>query len=623
MREQYTKILKPKMDADSFKKLEVLNNDKLHAFVADAVELGRPDSVKVCSDEKGDVEYIRRRAVETGEETALATEGHTVHFDGYFDQGRDKQNTKYLVGADIQLGKSLNQVDRETGLAEVRGLLEGAMAGREAYVRFFCMGPTDSPFSISCVQVTDSAYVCHSEDLLYRRGYEQFKALGQRGEFFKVIHSSGRVGQDKTSIDVDKRRIYIDIAEDLVYSVNTQYGGNTIGFKKLSLRLAIRKADREGWLAEHMFLMGVRGPSERVTYFAGAYPSGCGKTSTAMLPGEMIVGDDLAFFRVIDAEARAVNVESGIFGIIRDVNGDGDPLIFDVLTSPGEVIFSNILTSDGTPYWEGMGRDLPDAGRNHCGQWELGKVDDAGKQIPPSHWNARYTVAMEKLANLDERLDDPQGVPIGGIIYGGRDSDTAVPVTESFDWAHGIITAGASLESETTATTLGAEGVRAFDLMSILQFLAIPIGKYIRNNLNFAKTLANPPLVFATNYYLKDENGEYLNGMLDKAVWIKWMELRVHGDLDAIEGPTGLIPKYEDLKRLFAQVRGEQYAEADYVKQFTIRVGENLAKVDRITKIYKDISDTPQILFDTLAQQRDRLLKLQAAKGDYVSPLDL
>jgi len=627
--QRYAEIIKDKTDPDSFAKLDALDNEKLHGFVADAIALCRPDSVKVCNDSPEDIAYIRARAVEIGEEQALTMAGHTVHFDGFedkarHDQARDKANTKYLVPEGMELSGGLNQTDRAGGLAEVRGFLAGAMAGKQAYVRFFCLGPTKSPFSISCVQITDSAYVAHSEDLLYRTGYEQFSRLGAGG-FFRFLHSAGRLGPSKTSIDVDKRRVYIDIAEDMVYSVNTQYGGNTIGLKKLALRLAIRKADREGWLAEHMFLMGVHGPGGRVTYFAGAYPSACGKTSTAMLPGETIVGDDLAYFRVFDGQVRAVNVESGIFGIIENVNPTDDPEIYKVLTSPGEVIFSNVLVADGRAYWLGMGRDLPAEGVNYSGPWRAGKTDKLGNEITASYkGNARYTVALRHLANLDERLDDPGGVPVGGIIYGGRDSDTAVPIKQSFDWTHGIITMGACLESETTAATLGAEGVRKFNLMSNLDFLAIPLGKYVQNNLDFVKAADGAPLVFATNYWLRRKDGSFLNGKLDKAVWVKWMELRVHGEVAAVEAPTGLIPKYDDLKKLFAKVLDKDYPQSDYVEQFTIRIPENLAKIDRIERIYReDVPDTPPAVLEALAAQRERLEAVRADKGDYVSPLAL
>ena len=483
--EGYMAVLKERLDQANLAKLLALENPKLHRFVADAIELCRPAKVFVGTDAAQDAAYIRKLAVDNGEEILLATEGHTVHFDGYHDQGRDPANTKYLLPEGVDLGSRLNSIPRAEGLPEIRSLLAGTMAGRTMLVRFFCLGPTGSAFAIPCVQITDSAYVAHSEDLLYRGGYEEFRKRGDSPDFFRFLHSQGRLAENNTSADVEKRRIYIDIAEEVVYSVNTQYGGNTIGLKKLALRLAIRKADREGWLAEHMFIMGVHGPGGRKTYFCGAFPSACGKTSTAMLPGESIVGDDIAYFRVLDGQFRAANVEKGIFGIIRDVNPDDDPVIHKVLTTPGEVIFSNVLIVDGRPYWLGMGRELPQAGRNHFGQWTAGTVDSDGNEVTASHKNARYTVSLERLENVDEKLNDPAGVPVGGIIYGGRDSDTCVPVQQAFDWTHGIITMGASLESETTAATVGAEGVRKFNLMSNLDFVAIPLGKYIQNNLDF------------------------------------------------------------------------------------------------------------------------------------------
>ena len=619
---QYAAVLKGKLDAENLAALEALQDPRLLAFVADAAELCRPAAIRVITDAEADRDYIRRKAVENGEEIALATPGHTAHFDGYQDQGRDKEVTRYMVPKETSLGPNLNCIEREKGLAEVRGFLAGSMQGRTMYVAFFCLGPTGSPFSLSCVQITDSAYVVHSEHLLYRTGYEQMKRVAG-GAFFRFLHSAGKLAAN-VSAEPDKKRIYIDILEDKVYSVNTQYGGNSMGLKKLALRLAIRKADREDWLAEHMFLMGVHGPKKRVTYFTGAFPSACGKTSTAMIPGETIIGDDIAYFRRIDGEARSVNVEAGIFGIIQDVKEKDDPVIWQVLASPGEVIFSNVLLQDGRPYWLGMGQEIPQEGINFAGHWHVGKIDKQGFEIPPAHRNARYTIALKTLQNLDPRFSDPQGVPVGGVIYGGRDSDTSVPVQQSFDWAHGIITMGATLESETTFATIGAEGVRVFCPMSNLDFLAIPLGRYIGNNLRFAEGLKEVPLVFAVNYFQRRKDGSWVTGMRDKAVWIKWMELRVHGEAEAILGPTGSLPLYADLKKLFKKVLAQGYTEKQYAEQFTIRIPENLAKLDRIEKIYRqDVSDTPQIVLEMLAAQRDRLQLLRASKGDYVSPLDL
>jgi phosphoenolpyruvate carboxykinase (GTP) len=614
------KILRDNLSDDNYAKLMRLANPKLHRLVADAVELCRPASVFVASDAPEDIRYIRSKAVEAAEEKPLVTPGHTCHFDGPNDQGRDKEVTKYLLKPGLDLGKHINATDREKGLAEVRGYLKDSMAGRQMIVRFFCLGPTRSVFAISGVQMTDSFYVAHSEDLLYRPGYEQFKALGDSQEYLCVLHSAGRL-VDGVSADVDNKRIYIDLDDEVVYSVNTQYAGNTVGFKKLSLRLAIRKADREGWLSEHMLLVGIRGPRGRVTYFTGAFPSGCGKTSTAMLPGETIVGDDLAYLRKIDGEVRAVNVESGIFGIIRDVNPKDDPVIYAALTSPGEVVFSNVLVKDGKPHWEGSGRNLPDEGVNYSGPWRRGKKDSAGKDLPPAHWNARYTLRLAGLPNLDPHLHDPDGVAVGGVIYGGRDSDTWVPVQQSFDWTHGVITLGASLESETTLATLGQAGVRAFQPMSNLDFVSIPLGRYVKNHLDFAADLKKPPLIFAANYYLKGKDGKYLNGMTDKHVWVKWMEQRVHDELAAAKTPTGGIPLYHDLKRLFREVLDKDYTPDQYSSQFTLRVVENLSKLDRIEKIWRtEVADTPEVLLTVLAEQRRRLEDTRRKLGDYIPP---
>jgi len=247
-----------------------------------------------------------------------------------------------------------------------------------------------------------------------------------------------------------------------------------------------------------------------------------------------------------------------------------------------------------------------------------------GNEIPPSHKNARFTVNLKNLDNLDINYNNPDGVEIRGIIYGGRDSDTLVPVQESYDWNHGIISIGASLESETTAATLGKTGVRSFNPMSNLDFLSIPVGKYIDINLKFGESLKNPPKIFSVNYFLKDSNGNYLNEKTDKRVWLKWMELRVYEEVKAINIGTGFIPKYGDLRMLFKDVLRRDYGQEDYIKQFTLRVPENISKIERIIKIYTELGfGVPDILFEILKEQKSRLEILKNKKGEYISPLAL
>jgi phosphoenolpyruvate carboxykinase (GTP) len=318
------------------------------------------------------------------------------------------------------------------------------------------------------------------------------------------------------------------------------------------------------------------------------------------------------------------NVEQGIFGIIEDVNAKDDPVIYEALNTPGEVIFGNVLIKDGKPYWPGMGRELPDSGMSFTGEWHKGKLDSEGKPVPAAHKNARYTIRLSALANLDPEADNPAGVPVGGIIYGGRDSDTLVPVEQAFDWIEGIITKGASIESETTAATLGQQGVRKFNIMANQDFVSIPLGKYIQNNLDFAKGVKKPPLIFSVNYFLRDDAGKFLNGKLDKMIWLLWAELRVHNEVDAIKTPTGWIPKYEDLAPLFKSKLNFDYTKEAYIKQFTIRVANLIVKIERVEKVYRDkVTDTPKIVYDTFAAIHRRLRELDAKYGNSINPLDL
>ncbi|UCC58991.1 MAG: phosphoenolpyruvate carboxykinase (GTP) [Candidatus Bathyarchaeum sp.] len=617
----YIEALRPKLSQPDYKKLCAISIPKVHEFIAKSADLCNAEQVFICSDSAQDIAYVRQQAITNNEEAPLKIQGHTIHYDGFYDQGRDRKATKYLVPKRVFLSKALNQIDRQEGLAEVKSLLRDSMRGRTMIARFLSLGPTNSVFTILGLQCTDSWYVAHSEDLLYRSGYEIFCQSGPDKDFLRVLHSAGKLNESMVSLEHEKKCIYIDYMDNTIYSVNTQYAGNSIGFKKLAFRLAIRKANTEGWLAEHMMLMGVHGPGGRRTYFAGAFPSACGKTSTAMLPGETILGDDIAYIREIDSIAKAVNVEAGIFGIIKDVNPIDDASIFNVLHNPGEIIFSNVLVENGKPYWLGMGSKLPKEGINFSGKWYEGKKDETGNAIPPAHKNARYAVTLKALENCDPELENPLGVELSGIMYGGRDTKAYVPVQQSFDWEHGIIAYGAALETETTFATVGKEGIPEINMMSIQDFISIPLGKNVRNNLEFGKKLEKQPLIFGVNYFLQDKEGDYVNDPRDKHVWVKWMELRVHNEADAIEAPTGYVPKYEDLRMLFKQVLDKEYSKEDYSKQFSIRIPENLAKIKRVREFYKkNVTYTPEVLFWVLNQQYERLLRAKENHGNYIPP---
>ncbi len=600
---------------DSLTKLVTLRNPHVLRQVREFIDLCKPSRVNVITDDPEEIAYVRKLALDLGEEQPLKMDGHTIHFDGYADQARDKAHTAVLLPVGQSLSRGIVSVERESGLREMRGLLDGVMKGKEMLVRFFSLGPTESRFSLCALQITDSAYVGHSEDLLYRSGYGQFDRLGGSREFFTFVHSAGALDERSCSLDTEKRRIYIDFLDGKVYSVNNQYAGNSLGLKKLALRLAVYKANHEDWLAEHMLVMGVHPPGkDRVTYFTGAYPSASGKTSTAMIPGQTIVGDDIAYLRADgEGNARAVNIESGIFGIIKDVKPDDDPLIYKALITPRELVFSNVLIEDGVPYWQGMGRDPPGSGVNFSGDWWKGKTDEEGKEIPFAHSNARYTMRISELGNADPHVNDPDGVVVQGVLYGGRDSDTNVPVSEAVSWEQGVYL-GATIESETTSATLGQEGVRKSSPMANMDFLVVPLGTYLSNHIEFGRRLKSCPTVFATYYFLKHE-GRYTNAIPDKKVWLLWAEGRVHGDYEAIKTPIGLLPKYRDLKELFRSVFDKDYSLEDYHIQFSVRLDKYLEKIARMEEIFKPEPGMPKEFWEIQSQLRAELEVLKAETG--------
>jgi len=614
--------IKSMMDKSSYDILKSIENKYVGRIIERYAALCKPSNIVVLDDSQKSLDFARKESIKKGEEKSLKTSGHTIHFDNPNDQSRDLQNTRVLLPKGKKMSKVIETMDKEQGLKDVLTVMDGIMKGKTLYIKFYCLGPQNSKFSIPALQLTDSLYVIHSEDMLYRQGYNEFKKLKGHNKFFHFIHSAGKT-INGISQDIDKRRVYMDLEEERVFTVNNQYAGNSVGLKKLALRLAISKANREDWLCEHMFVMGVKPEGKnRTTYFTGAFPSACGKTSTAMIPGQTIVGDDIAYIRIDEKGVpRAVNVEQGIFGIIEDINPKDDALINNVLTTPREAIFSNVLINDNTPYWLGMGKEIPEEGINYMGNWKKGMKDKEGKDIPCAHKNARYTIRINDLENRDPNSDNSSGVEVSGIIYGGRDSDTSVPVSQSLSWQHGVFQ-GAVIESETTATATGKIGVRKHNPMSNIEFLVVPLSVYIRNHLKFGERLDKVPLVFATNYFLK-ENNNYLNDKTDKKIWLLWMDGRANNEYKAIETPIGYIPIYEDIKTLFKQVFNKDYTKEDYERQFSIRAKNYLDKLERMEQTFKQEDDMPHEFFIHLNQQRERLKEaINKYKKETISPFD-
>ncbi|MDK2860621.1 MAG: phosphoenolpyruvate carboxykinase [Sphaerochaeta sp.] len=624
---KFETLLKEKMSEESFQKLAALKNEKVMDFVGTFAEHCDPKSIYVCDDSEKDTQYVREQALAKGEEHTLANSKQTIHWDGYGDQARDKKNTRFMVYKEnMDKMASLNSIEYEEGLSEIMGIAKGIMRGKDAVVLFYSEGPTQSPFTIPCVQFTDSWYVAHSENILYRTAYSHFLNMKdeEKDDFFRFIHSAGELDENGCSVNLQNRRIYMDTQNNIVYSMNAQYAGNSVGLKKHSMRLAINKSGQEGWLCEHMFVMAaVDKKKNRKTYFCGAYPSACGKTSTAMIPGEQIVGDDIAYFRNINGEFRAVNVEFGMFGIIKDVNEQDDPVIFKNLMLNQEVIFSNVLRGkDNKPYWLGMGVDAPDEGRNHFGEWKKGVKDANGKEVGVAHGNARYTMRLDYLDNIDKAgFEAKDGVKVEGILYGGRDSDITVPVEESPNWKDGILMKAATLESETTSATLGQEGVRTPSPMANMDFVSYPLGSYTMNNIKFGESVKATPKIFSTNYFMRGKDGNFVTSKLAKKVWLHWAEGRIHGEYEAYDTPTGKIPHYEDLKALFKEHLDKDFSKETYDYLFTFRCTKWTDKLERTKAYYKKMDpNTPKEIFDYWDAAIAKINKAKEKYGDLILP---
>lgn len=602
--EVFPESLRGRLSSFMSNKLYQLHNTNLVTFLSNVVELCEPDSVYLVEGTREDLEYVKRKALENGEEIPLLNRNHTVHFDHPLDQARAREDT-FILGGKIPF---VNTRPREEGLKEVLGILKGSMKNREMFVGFYSLGPVNSRHRILAVQVTDSAYVIHSEMMLYRSAFWEFSG---NVDFLRFVHSRG-------TQDIKRRRIAIDLG-GTVYSVNTTYAGNSVGLKKLALRLTLNMAVNGGWLSEHMAIIGIDG--ERTHYVTASFPSGSGKTSTSML-GKLI-SDDLAFIRNVDGKARAWNPEAGVFGIIHGINPKDDPIIWEVLHKDDEVIFSNVLLKpDGTVYWDGSGEPEPEKGVNFTGEWWKGKRDGEGKPVPASHPNARFTVRLTSFRNLDPRYEDPEGVEVEAMIFGVKDYNTLVPIAEAFDWAHGVVTMGASMESARTSAVLGKSDEMEFNPMALLDFISVSLGKYLRNYLDFGRRLSKSPRIYGANYFLKGEKG-FLNSKEDKRVWLRWIAERLEGKAGSILTPIGYIPRYDDLRRLFSHVLGKDYSRESYEAQFTIRLKAYKEKFKRIKDIYMSVDDTPAEVIEILDKQLLELDKYMREFGDRVTPSQL
>ena len=621
------------LDADTLVKLSAVKNPEALLKLANAIAMCRPDRVFVVGPSAADAQACRDFALAGGEETPLAMPGHTVHFDLPEDQGRMVDQTYYIVNEDEPTSVLAKKMLRAEALEYVRTHMTGIMAAKTLYVGFYSRGPIGAQAAIPGIMISSSAYVLHSACILYRNVLERFDAEAARaGVFFTNVHAQG----PNRSEDIPKARIFMDRSWFTTFSMFCTYAGNTLMLKKGNHRFAVDLCTyyrRERELSEHMFITGMTGPGGRKTFFAGAAPSGCGKTTTAMV-GSDYIGDDLAqIWIAADGTFRAVNPECGIFGIVEDLNREGDPYLYACLREPGtEVIWSNVLVDEAhVPHWTGSGEPAPAKGRNFQGDWWQGKTDAKGKPVPISNPNARITLTNRAIRNYNPALgEDPAGVPVKVITYSGRDSDTMPPVWVAKNPDHGVVI-GASILSAATATEVGAKGVNRQPWANS-PFIHCPLGDYMEAQFAFFNSkkfsAAGRPVIAGLNYFLTHgarggEGAKLLGEKRDVRVWLSWLERYAHGDVRGIETPIGFVPRYEDLAALFRDLIAKDYSRDLYDRQFSFYVDNILARIALQEDAYRAEKKVPGRIFEVYAEQRRGLEALKARFGPVVTPAEL
>jgi phosphoenolpyruvate carboxykinase (GTP) len=626
-------LFEKKMDEANLAKLQKIKNPDILKKIANAISICDPSSVFIDTGSEVDRQFVRDLALEKGEESKLPMQGHTIHYDLKDEQGRIIDRTYYIYNEGEEVSTLALKKERSEALIDIREKMTGIMKGMVMLVGFYNRGPVGAPASNPAVEISSSTYVMHSAEILYRNVYDAIdQEVEKLGHFFTNYHSEGLNRPE----DLPNARVYMDRSHLTTFSCYCTYAGNTLLMKKGNHRFSVDRAVYElkgEQLAEHMFITGIEGSGGRVTWMTGAAPSGCGKTTTAMA-GDHFVGDDLAQMWIAeDGSIRSINPEMGIFGIVEDVNWEGDPQLMQCLRNPGtEVIWSNVLIDkNGVPQWVGNGEDPPPTkGVNFQGPWERGMVDENGKEIPMSHPNSRCTLVNSALANYSDRNEDPEGVETRIITYSGRDSDTMPPVWVGKNPDQGVVI-GACIVSAATATEVGASGVRRQPWANA-PFTPGSLGDYMDAQFvffNSDKIVADKqPILAGLNYFLTHEarggtSKKLLGEKKDVKAWMAWLERRVHKEVDAIETPIGYIPKYEDLKNLFKDRIDKAYPQDLYMKQFSLYVDNIVARIDMQEEAYRKETCIPEKFFEILKAQRQELLELKAKFGSVVTPEQL
>ena len=573
----------------------------LNAWVDDCTRLCQPTKVHWCDGSAEEAAQLIAEMIADKTLLALNTDEYPncyLHRSHPNDVARVEDRTFICSQREQDAGPTNHWMEPEKAKALIYGLFEGSMRGRTLYVVPYIMGPAGSPFSKVGVEITDSAYVALSMRTMTRMGQIALNQLGDNGAFVPGLHGVGE-------LDPERRYICHFPEERLILSYGSGYGGNALlGKKCFALRIASALARDEGWLAEHMLILELESKDGDRMYFTGAFPSACGKTNLAMLESIFpewtvrTVGDDIAWLRIgEDGRLWAVNPEAGFFGVAPGTSEKTNPAAMDTIKS--NTIFTNVaLTDDGLPWWEGMS-PAPLWLTDWKGVHRQG--DDGGAKFAQA--NSRFTAPAQQCPTISPRWEDPQGVPISGMLFGGRRDDTMPLVVEAHSWQHGVFL-GATMASQTTAAAGGAQGVLRRDPMAMLPFCGYHMGDYFAHWLEVGAQIPNPPKIFHVNWFQKDESGAFLwPGYGENLRALLWMRERILGIGEGVETPLGVVPTPDALN-----LEGLSLAEGVITQLLAVDPALWARECDAIAKHFATFGDKlPRALREELDALRRRV----------------
>ena len=586
-------------------------NLALKTWVEDVARLTKPDSIHWCTGSQEENARLIEGMLASGDLIKLNPGTHPncyLHRSHPSDVARVEHLTFICTSLREDAGPNNHWMNPSEAHRRIDALFDGAMKGRTMYVVPYCMGPIDSPYARCGVEITDSPYVVVNMRVMTRMGDAALRRIEREGSFVKGLHSVG-------DLNPERRFIMHFPEESLIKSVGSGYGGNALLGKKChALRIASWQARQEGWLAEHMLIMGLQSPEGRTHYIAGAFPSACGKTNLAMLvpPASMsgwkiwTVGDDICWMHVgADGQLRAINPEAGYFGVVPGTNRKSNKNAFDTIQH--DTIFTNVaVTEDGQPWWEGLEDGAPVV------DWQ-GRPSGQG---PAAHPNSRFTVSAKHNPSYSSLAEAPEGVPISAILFGGRRREVAPLVFEARDWAHGVLI-GAGMASETTAAAVGQMGVVRRDPMAMKPFCGYNFADYWNHWLSFAQRTTKLPRIFHVNWFRQDAHGRFLwPGFGENLRVLRWIADRCEGRAAALDTPIGYVPTAESL-----DLRGLDIDREALSTLLSVNSASWRQELDAVAKYLDEFGTRlPQQLRDQLNGIRNRLdatqdRSLAAARG--------